>query len=131
MVHELCNLLPKLKFQGKHLKDLRLMMGSLAKAFRERGHFTESIQVYHAIADLYPTDGQILADIAGEYYYQSQIDSALHYIGLALKKRNLTEKSLDNAFILYSTNELYDSASNVLEIIAEHTSVNAIYFIKG
>jgi len=131
MVHELCNLLPKLKFQGKHLKDLRLMMGSLAKAFRERGHFTESIQVYHAIADLYPTDGQILADIAGEYYYQSQIDSALHYIGLALKKRNLTEKSLDNAFILYSTNELYDSASNVLEIIAEHTSVNHNLFYQG
>ena len=131
MSDEMVHLLPKLKFQGKGQKDLMLMMGSLAKAFRERGHFEESIKVYLALSKIYPDNGEILADIAGEYYFKGKTDTALYYIEKAIKKGNLTEESLDNAFILYSMSELYDSAANVLEIINESINTNHHYFYNG
>ena len=112
-------------------KELMNMMGTLAKNFRERGMFSESIEVYKVIQKLYNKNPQVLADIAGEFYLNGNMDTALYYINRCMKKNGLTQESLENAFILYSMSELYDSAENVLRIISEANQTEHHNFYKA
>lgn len=131
MDKELELLLPELRDKSKDQELTLLMMGTLAKNFRERGDFNRSVKIYRQMSFLYPRNGQISADIAGEYYAQGKIDTALIFINRAMEKEDLTLTTLDNAFLLYSMSENYDRAYSVLEKMADMNGTHHELFYQG
>jgi len=110
MADALVAYLPTLKEKVVNVEDLHYQMATYARNLKERGDFEGSVAVYKEIARLYPEKKGLLSDIAGEYFFADQADSARHYIQLSLANAGTDETILGNAFFISSLLGDYDTA---------------------
>jgi hypothetical protein len=110
MKDELLAQLPTTKEAAKDQEDLPIHLTAYARNLQERDDFEGAMETYRAIGKLFPNHPGLLSDMAGEYFFAGQLDSARHYIALSMDSKNAGEATLGNAFFFRSLMGDYDGA---------------------
>lgn len=110
MKNELLLYLKTVKNSVEDDPDMPYYLADYARNLKERNRFDDALEVYEAIAKLYPNHGGIRSDIAGEYYEAGQLHKAELYVNDALSKGNLDEMVYGNAFFISTIIGNYDLA---------------------
>lgn len=76
----------------------------------DRGAYQEGMKVYEKIGELYPANGNLISDIAVEYYIIGDINSAIKFANKSYLMEGLDTVSYNNAFFLFSVAEQYEQA---------------------
>ncbi len=114
MKDELLAQLTKVKEVASSQEDLPVHLTAYARNLKDRGDFAGAMDTYRAIGQLFPSHAGLLSDMAGEYFFAGQMDSASHYIALSLGNENADETTLGNAFFFRSLMGDYDGALEAL-----------------
>ena len=114
MKPELLDLLPVLKIQVSSLETPYYSFADYALNLKDRDDFEGAMEVYKVISGLFPEVPGLLGDIAGEYFFAGQTDSALYYVNLALQNKEADEMTLGNSFFIRSLSGDYDGALEAL-----------------
>ncbi|HFA48713.1 MAG TPA: tetratricopeptide repeat protein [Bacteroidetes bacterium] len=110
MKDELLAYLPTVKEKVANVEDLHYQMANYARNLKERGDFEGAMAVYKKIYELFPAQKGLLSDIAGEYFFVGELDSARYYIARSLDDENADEATLGNGFFISSLLGDYDKA---------------------
>ncbi len=119
MTDKLINYLPILKEHVKEQKNLPFTMSDYAINLIMRNRFEDGMKVYLKIADLFPDNGSIMSDIAGQYKLHGDLDKAKYYIEKALKRKDNDDMTYANSFAINNDMENYPDALKALKTKSE------------
>jgi hypothetical protein len=81
----------------------------------DRGAVEEGMKVYAAISNVFPEDGNLMSDLAVEYYINGDIIKSMSTALNSLKTGNLDSISYSNTFFIFGVMEEYDLALLCIE----------------
>jgi len=110
MKNELLRYLKRVQQAVPSEPDLPYLLADYARNLKERRRIEDALEVYEAIANMFPQHGGIRSDIAGEYYEAGRLHNAEIYINEALGKKDLDEMVYGNAFFISTIIGNYDLA---------------------
>ena len=102
--------LPKAKAQITGLENLHADLTTYAVNLRERGDTLGGKMVWRKIIEMFPDRPGLLSDLAAEYFFEENWDSAQYYIARSLAVPEATETMLGNAFFFSALMGDYDRA---------------------
>lgn len=91
------------------------LLAEYARNLIDRKRFEDGMQVYAAIAGLYPDDAGIFSDMAGEYYQAGMMKPALLYSRMSMEKSDIDETTLGNSFFIAAIAEDQTMALDALQ----------------
>ncbi len=81
----------------------------------DRGFIADGMKVYAKISSLYPDDGNLMSDLAVEYYINGDIINSMSTAMKSIKTGNLDTISYSNAFFIFGVMEEYEVASGCIK----------------
>lgn len=115
MKDELMKQLSDLYNVEKVTDETAYSMAEYARKFKERKRFDDAMEIYKAVAALFPNLGGIRCDIGSEYFYHGDLKPALQWLDSALTKSSIDETTYLNAAFIYSELGYFDNAQKVLD----------------
>jgi len=97
----------------------------------DRGAIADGMKVYNKISSLYPEDGNLMSDLAVEYYINGDIINSMNTAIKSLKTGNLDTISYSNAFFIFGVMEEYDVASACIHNWTKLQQNNSSLFYKA
>ena len=116
---ELVSRFPELKKHSGNKQGLQYNMGDYARIIVNEYSFEDGISVYHAIAKLYPRDGNIINDIAAMYFQRGDLDTALKYFTQAANMSQQDELTLENLVLINAVVGNYDKSVQYQKQVSE------------
>jgi Flp pilus assembly protein TadD len=97
----------------------------------ERGEVAKGMMVYEKISSLYPEDGNLMTDMAVEYFINDDVKNALRVANISSKLPGLDTITYNNLFFLYGVNEQFEEAIANNRKLAALTKNNLDLFYEG
>ena len=102
-----------------------------ARNLKIRGRFTDAMQVYAVIANMFPNLAGIRCDMANEYFYAGEMNKCLQYLDSTLLQKDVDQTSFINAAALYSELGYYDQAYHTFKRYSDKDTLIEADFYKG
>jgi len=128
---KLINYLPVLKDNTEINSYTPYNFADYARNLEDRGKFDDAIKVYLKISELFPRNGGLLSDIAGEYFSNGDLAKAKEYADAALTKPDVDAMTYGNAFFIYAVLEDYPAALKMIRKKSEEMKNDDYLFYQG
>lgn len=99
--------------------------------FLDRGAYQQGMNVYEKISSLYPDNGNLLCDMAVEYYIIGDIQKAIANAKKCYTMPNLDTITYSNAFFLFSVAEQHEEAIACIQIWSDMVNNKTALLYKG
>ena len=99
--------------------------------FLDRGAYQQGMNVYEKISTLYPDNGNLLCDMAVEYYIIGDIQKAINIAKKCYTMPNLDTITYSNAFFLFSVAEQHEEAIACIQIWSDMIKNKTSLLYKG
>lgn len=97
----------------------------------ERGDIAGGMKVYEKISSLYPEDGNLMTDMAVEYFVNGDVENALRVANISYQLPNLDTITYNNLFFLYGVNEDFTKSIECSKKLAALTNNKQDLFYEG